>query len=368
VFHKFGSSSPTASKALNDEKRPDRIVKLLHVVLPREERDIRIQRNDNMPVASIWIDMDAKERVRNSGFEEFPFMVPTWDSAEGENYGRSPGMLALPDANMANAQSQTIIQAGQKAVNPPLLIASDSVIGAARLTPGGQTYFDTQVASALGKIPIQPLETGANMTLGREMLNDTREMVWSAFFRNVLQLPVNRPEMTATEVLERKEEFQRLAGPVFGRLETDYIGPLVDRVYNIMARNGSFPEAPEFLQGADLRFEYESPIEKARRQTEAAGSLRSLELLAPYVAAKPEMLDNFDFDQISRDVGEAHGMRPDWFRDMETVAQERQAQAQELARQQQLAELEAGANAAGSLAKGLPDETVQGILGGQATG
>lgn len=364
AFGKFGNKSPTAMEALDRNGRPDQKVKFLHVVMPRDERDFRIRRSDNLPVASIWIDIDAKEIVRNSGFDEFPFMVPTWDSAEGENYGRSPGMLALPDANMANAQAQTLIQAGQKAVNPPLLIASDSVIGAARLTPGGQTYFDTQVAQALGRVPIQPLETGANLPLGREMLNDTREMVWAAFFRNILQLPIDRPEMTATEILERKEEFQRLAGPVFGRLETDYIGPLVDRVYNIMARNGSFPEAPDFLQGTELRFEYESPIEKARRQTEAAGSIRSLELLAPYAANQPQILDNFNFDQIARDVGESHGMRPSWFRDLEDVAAERQQRAEAAQQQQQLQQLDQGVNTAANLAKGLPDGVVEGLIGG----
>jgi hypothetical protein len=39
--------------------------------------------------------------------------------------------------------------------------------------------------------------------------------------------------MTATEVIQRNEEKMRLLGPVLGRLQSELLKPLIDRVFNI---------------------------------------------------------------------------------------------------------------------------------------
>src|SRR3546814_8172326 len=160
------------------------------------------------------------------------------------------------------------------------------------------------------------------------MQSDARDQVWAAFFRNVLQLPVDAPRMTATEVLERKEEFIRTIGPVFGRLESDYIGQVVERSFNLLLRAGALPEPPAALRGQEVVFDYASPVEQARKQIEAAGAARSMELLAPFVQADPGILDNFDGDAIARDTPEIFGMPQRWLRPNETVASLREGQQQ----------------------------------------
>jgi Bacteriophage head to tail connecting protein len=286
----------------------DREFLFLQAVLPRDQRDHRQRNSRNLPFQSVTIDVQSEHLVSESGYHEFPFAVPRWDTSSGEVYGRSPGMIALPDANTLQQMGKTLLVAGHKAVDPPLLVGDDSVIGIPKTFPGGITTFDMQAARDLGRIPIEPLQTGFNLPLGREMQKDARDQIWAAFFRNVLQLPIDAPKMTATEVLERKEEFIRTIGPVFGRLESDYIGQVVERSFNIMLRAGAFPEPPEVLRGQEVVFDYASPVDQARKQIEAAGAARSVELLAPFVEADPEILDNFDGDAIARDTPEIFGM------------------------------------------------------------
>jgi len=188
------------------------------------------------------------------------------------------------------------------------------------------------------------------------MQNDLREQIWGAFFRNVLQLPVNAPRMTATEIIERKEEMLRAVGPVFGQLETDYLALIVERVFGIMFRAGAFPPVPEVLLGQDIDFRFESPILRAQRQIELVGLSRSLEMLAPIIPAKPEMLDNFDWDAIARATPHAGGFTMNWLLPEEVRDQQRQARAQ----QQQMAEMAEMANTAagavGKLAPLMPQE------------
>ncbi len=306
----------------------DKEFTFLQAVMPREERDRRRRDNKNLPYASLIVDVQSEHLVSESGYHEFPFAVPRWDTSSGEVYGRSPGMIALPDANTLQQMGKTLLVAGHKAVDPPLLVGDDSVLGTPKTFPGGITTFDMQAARDLGRIPIEPLQTGFNLPLGREMQKDARDQIWAAFFRNVLQLPVDAPRMTATEVLERKEEFIRTIGPVFGRLESDYIGQVVERSFNILLRAGAFPQPPEILQGQEVVFDYASPVEQARRQIEAAGAARSVELLAPFVQADPSILDNFDGDAIARDTPEIFGMPQRWLRPKEEVDGRREGRQQ----------------------------------------
>ncbi|MEQ8356725.1 MAG: portal protein [Kiloniellaceae bacterium] len=315
----LGSDTRAALKAGEEDKT----FSFLQAVMPRQARDPRQRGSRSLPVASLIVDVQSEHLVSESGYHEFPFAVPRWDTSSGEVYGRSPGMVALPDANSLQQMGKTLLVAGHKAVDPPLLVGDDSVLGTPKTFPGGITTFDMQAARDLGRIPIEPLQTGFNLPLGRDMQKDTRDQVWAAFFRNVLQLPVDAPKMTATEVLERKEEFIRTIGPVFGRLESDYIGQVVERSFKILLRAGAFPAAPEILKGREVIFDYASPVEQARRQIEAAGAARSVELLAPFVQAEPGILDNFDADAIARDTPEIFGLPQRWLRPREEVAARR---------------------------------------------
>jgi hypothetical protein len=315
-------------EALKHGKADERFT-FLQVVTPRPNRDPRRVDNINLPFASLIVDVDTEHKVGESGFHEFPFAVPRWDTASGEVYGRSPGMIALPDANTLQQMGKTILVAGHKAVDPPLIQVNDAVIGTARTFPSGVSYVDAQALRELGGMrPIAPLETGGNIPLGREMQNDTRKQIEAAFFRNVFNLPVDGPQMTATEVLERRDEFLRTIGPVVGRLETDYIGVIPQRAFMIMARARCFAPEPPALTGRKVRFVVSSAVEQARHQIEAAGAARAMELLAPFVAANPELMDNFDTDAMARDVPEIFGLPRRWLRSREEVGAKRLARLQ----------------------------------------
>jgi len=203
-----------------------------------------------------------------------------------------------------------LFRSGQKAVDPPLLVASDSVKGTLHQQPGRATYFDAQAAKALGRVPIMPLVTGANIPLGREMQADVRNMVWAAFFRDLLRLPTDGPQMTATEIVERKREFLQTIGPVFGRLEPSYPAVIVERSFNILMRANALPPMPAVLEGAQVRFEYSSPIEKLRKQVDALAVTQWFADLAPMAEADITVLDNVDGDAAARFFAEARGVPP----------------------------------------------------------
>ena len=303
--NKFGEdklSDESQKKLAGADAKLDEKIEILHAVLPRKEGRKDALLAKNFSYADTWIEVEAKHEIKTAGFREFPFIVPRFDTSSGEDYGRSPGMIALPDANTLQAMGETILIAGQRAADPPLAMPNDGMIDAPNTFPGGLAYYDVDLAKEIGRIPIQPLESGTSLPITRDIQQDVRQQVWSAFFRNVLNLPVEGPQMTATEVMQRKEEFIREVGPVFGRLETDYTAPMIERDFKIMLRAGAFGPIPEALQGGSVRFEYESPVKRIRQQIEAAAArmwvLEHIE--AAKATGRPDIMDPVNFDEYSK--------------------------------------------------------------------
>ncbi|MHA1567555.1 MAG: portal protein, partial [Alphaproteobacteria bacterium] len=167
-------------------------------------------------------------------------------------------------------------------------------------------YIDYDAVPA-GRRPLEPLITGANLPIGLDMENQRRDMIWAAFFRNVLQLPINAPQMTATEILERKEEFLRVIGPTFGRLESSYIAPIVNRAFGLMKRAGAFAPPPEILRGRRISFAFDSPVSQARKQIEALAVRGALEQAAPFINLNPAAADLINSEDAVRAIFAANG-------------------------------------------------------------
>lgn len=331
AFYKRAGKDPSAKvmEALRDPKKcAAKDFTFVQLVTSRDNASIGGLKRPAMPFITALVDVKSEAIVLEAGFEEFPAAVPRWETAPGEIYARSPGMMALPDSQTLQAIGKTLLVGGQRAVDPPIWVLNDSVMSPLRTFPGGVTVLDaTDGAGA----PVGAFPVSTNLPLGREIQNDYRRQVEAALFKNVFNLPVEGPAMTAYEVAQRKQEFIRVIGPVFGRLESDYIGHIVERVFGIMERAGAFPPRPDVLIETKVTFRFQSPVQQARKQIEIAGLSQSLNLLAPLAQAQPEIFDNFDGDQIARDAPEWGALPQKWLRtkrNVEDLRASRQQQGQ----------------------------------------
>ncbi len=313
---RFGDKTPPKIEEClkGGEQNKDKLFDFVQAIYPRSDRNPAKKDSGNLPFANCIVSISDQTLVEESGFHEAPISSPRWEVIAQEVYPRAPSMLAAADARTLQAMGHTLLVAGERAADPAFWYADDG-LALVRTFPGGGTAVNTEILRELGgKPPIGVIETSGSVPIGQEMQQDYREMVGAAFYKNVFNLPVIDRQMTATEILERKEEFLRTIGPALGQLESGYIGPIVERVFGLMMRAKAFPPPPDVLQGADVRFEFQSPVQQAKRQTEVAGLARSLEILTPMIERAPEMMDNFDTDEIAQDLPEIFGMRHKWMR------------------------------------------------------
>lgn len=345
---------PKVIEALRSTKQEnkDKLFDFVQCLYPNHERDTRRRDNSNLPIASLTISVADQSEVEESGYHEFPMACPRWEVFPGEIYPRGPGMVALPDSRTLQAMGKTFLIAGEKAADPPTWAVDDGVMSAVRTWPGGLTIVSAETVKDMRGPPIGVLDMGKNLPLTRDMQNDYREMVGSAFYKDVFNLPVDDRQKTATEIMERKQQFLRTVAPTLAQLESDYIGVVIRRVFGLMQRAGAFPPPPDELRNSKARFEFMSPVQQAKAQVDAAGLRAAFDFIAPMVALKPEMLDKFDDEEIVDDLPDMFGFRQKWLKSKDAVEQIRAQRAEAMAAQ-------AGLQAAGAVAE--TGKTVAGI-------
>lgn len=333
-----------ALRSTNKNER-DKQFEFIQCIYPREERDAGAYGAANLPYASTIVAVEDEEIMEDGGYEEFPMAIPRWEIVPGQVYPRSAGMLAAPDSRTLQTMGLTLLTGGQMAVDPPRWIVDDGSFSSVRTGPGGLVVFNAETIRDIGGAPMGQLDLGANLPVGREMQADYRDQVRSAFYESVLSQFTSKEDpqkpMTAYEVSQRKEEFLRTIGPTLGQLENDYIGAIVTRVFGIMSRiEGVFPEPPEELVGAGARFEFMSPVQRAKKQIEAASLQSAFAFIGPLAQVQPEIVDNFDGDAIVRDLPDAFGLPQKWLKPKDKVEEDRAQRQQDMQSQQALAEAE----------------------------
>ena len=334
------------------EKDPFDEIDILHAVYPRQDFNPTKKDKKNMEFESVYLEYKNGNELSVGGFVEFPFVVPRYLKASHEIYGRSPAMTALPDVKMLNEMSKTTIKAAQKQVDPPLLVPDDGFLLPVRTVPGGLNFYRSGTRDR-----IEPLNIGANNPLGLNMEQQRRDSIRAVFYVNQLMMQQG-PQMTATEVIQRNEEKMRLLGPVLGRLQSELLKPLIDRVFAVLLRNNMLPQAPEFLSGRDVEIEYVSPLAKAQKSTELQSIMRAVEILGSLANVAP-VFDYVNFDNLVKHLADIVGVPQKILKTQSQVNAERQqaqAQQQEMQQMQQLQQVAKAGGDIAPLAKALPEE------------
>lgn len=329
-------------------KNPEETVEVCQAVMPRDDYDPERAGYMGMPWASCYFLPAQKHTLEEGGFNTWPFGIMRCMTSPGEVYGRSPALMALSDIKVLNAQKKTVLQAGQKVVDPPLLLSEDGILGAFSLAPGALNFGGL---NANGEQLVKPLITNAKVEIGLEMMDKEREIIASAFLLDVFRVLIEHPNMTATQTLELLQERATLISPIGGRIESECLGPTTERELDLAIRAGQLPPMPPELIEArgEYKIEYTSPMRQAMRASEAIAITRTLEAALPMAEADPTVLDPFDLPAMARELAEINGVPSKLLRDAEAI----RARQDDRAQQQQIQSLVEAAPAVSSAAANL---------------
>jgi hypothetical protein len=333
---KFGEKNLPDDIKKAVKESPEQMFKFVHCVMPRTDRDYSRRDFKNMAFGSYYVCVQSVTVVQEEGYNSFPYAVSRYITAPGELYGRSPAMQCLTNIKVLNEQKKTVLKQGHRAVDPIILAHDDGVLDSFSLKPGS---INTGAMTGDGKRLVDVLPSG-NIAVGDKMMQMERDQIAAAFMTDLFAIFMERPQMTATEVVELAREKGILFSPIMGRQEAEFLSVMIEREMDLANQQLLLPPMPPELVEArgEYKIAFDNPLSRAQRSEQAAGLMRTVNWAAEMAAQSqdPTPLDHFDWDVIIPELSHINGVPTKWMKAPEKLEEMRGARQQQLATQQML--------------------------------
>ncbi|HEY0878985.1 MAG TPA: portal protein [Zeimonas sp.] len=311
-------------------------VALTWAIYPRTHYVIGPALARNKRFASVVVEDRSKKVVRESGYDEFPVVVPRWAFIPGTDYATGPFSDALPDVKSLNKLVFNELAASDLAVGGMWVAVDDGVLNPRTVKVGPR-----KIISAASTENIKELKSGADFNVAWTEREQLQAQIRRTLMADQLQ-PQDKAQMTAYEVHVRVQLIRQLLGPIFGRLQTEFLQALIERCFGIAYRAGVLGAPPESLAGRSFTVKYVSPLARAQKLEEVTAIEAWYASLGQLAQAKqdPSIFDIADDDAAARTLAEGRGVPARILRSVDDIAalRESRAEAQEQAKQSALME------------------------------
>ncbi len=231
------------------------------------------------------IEKETKSFIMNDevkGIGSNQFIAFRWSACAKEVYGRGPLFNALSAIKTTNLTVELILENAQMAISGVYNMDDDGVVNpdTVQIVPG------TIIPKAIGSGGLQPVAAAGSFDVAGLILEDMRLNIKRALYNDMLGNP-DRTPASATEVAERMADLSRRIGSAFGRLQSELVQPILQRVIYILKKQGriSLPT----VNGTEVRVRPVSPLAQAQANEDITSVARFLELVGGMFG--PEMLN-----------------------------------------------------------------------------
>lgn len=310
----------------------DTMVAFVHRIQPRKVWMPGALLSKHFPIESLVVEEATRHTVRESGYHEMPVVVPRWSRMPRSAYAVGPVCSALPDVRMLNKLRNNEIQATDLAVAGMWIAEDDGVLNPKTIKVGPRRVI---VANSVDSM--KELKSGSDFNVAFTAEDRLERQIRRKLYADQLQAQ-DGPQMTATEVHVRVALIRQLLAPVFGRLQAEFLQPLIERCFGIAYRAGVLGMAPESIAGRSFHVRYVSPMARAQKLEEVHAIQQYGEFIGAQVAAGfATAADNYDPDEASRAVADGLGVPQRVVPDKRSVQALRDARKQDAQNQQQQA-------------------------------
>lgn len=344
-----GKVSDKVKKCL--AKEPYKTFNVRHMVVPAEDYDPDSgSRHWKKPYISIFYDLDNKFVLEVKNIGNPYYIIPRWKTQAGTQYAYSPStMSAVADSRMLQDMLLVMIEAGQKAVDPPMIGVEEAIRSDVQLFSGGFTAVDAAYDERLGEVLRPVTRDKSGFPAYNELMAATKQALNEAFFLNKVGLPPMGSGMSQLEVSQRVQEYVMNALPLFEPLEPEYNSKLCGIAWDVGMEAGLFgnpADIPGSLRGEEIRFQFTNPLREAADKLKGQMFLEVKSVIAQSVDLDPTVAHIVDAPVAVRDVIEGIGAPRKWFKSPEQMQKDAEATQQQMATQQLLTQMQQGANTA----------------------
>lgn len=311
----------------------------------RYVREIQKTDKRNLPVEAVWIDVEARQIMDESGYNEYPAFCHRFDKRPFISWGFSPAMKALPFARMLNAIAKTNLRSMMKHTDPPIAVPHNAFIAPFNMNPRAINVYKKDSMDPKGLFPFGNF---GDPKVGIEAITYYSGQVKSLMFYDVFLAFSNiTKEMNNPEIMERINEKMTMLGPAVGRYIDEVISPIIQRTIGILARRGKLPDPPvDMLMNPSYEIDFVGMLAQAQRRTELNTLSTGLMMVGNMAQFAPEVLDKINHDKVTDEIWGVLGAPSGVLRDDNEVKEIREGRAQASMEQNQMAQLHAGSEVA----------------------
>lgn len=345
-------------KSILNSQEMGKQFKILHAVFPNEYYDGINILAANKKWASVYLAIDEREIIEESGFDTCPYIYQRLDvmPSLSDPYGYSLLMYCLPDIRSLNLMMRDNLRTSNRMANPSLLMTEDDMIDASQITPGMLVPggLDSQ-----GSPRVKPLYLPGDVPFSLEFIKEFRDNIKQNFNLELFEVLVNKRDMTATEILRRMEERATLMTPTTSRREHEFLGPLITREIDLIEKMGDAPQMPEELAyliatgQTQITVEYESPIRRAQKAEEATAILQVMQTASGLQQFDPSIKNMINAPRVLLTLSNVWGAPNDMF----NTEDEREEKDEQDAMAAQAQQILAAAPVLSQSAKNIADAT-----------
>lgn len=267
-----GMNAPQLAKLV--QKTPLAEVQCMHMVVPmkaftddfKAPGGAKMEGGRNLPWVSIYYDCMHNHLIEAVPTWNKEYAIERWQTVSGSQYAYSPATVAaLPDARLLQSMTYTLLEAGEKATNPPMVATQGAVRSDIAIYAGGVTWVDEHYDERLGDA-LRPMTIDkSGMPIGIDMQRDSRSLLKACFFIDKLKpfVPTQDPQMTAFQAGQIVAQYIRDALPIFEPMESERNGQICELTFDLMLRAGAFGspfDMPDSLKGKEITFQFQSPL------------------------------------------------------------------------------------------------------------
>lgn len=206
-----------------------------------------------------------------------PGIVWRFQKTNNETWGRGPVMEALPTIISINELARIELASANLNTFKPYMGFSDAVFNPHTFTLEPMSVIPIAPIGASGQVPLIPLPDSSNPQFSQLTMADLRMQIKALLFAETPQDSTSVQPQTAFELSMKQQELAQKIGPLFSRLQQEFLLPVISRFAYILHTMGKLPYPK--LNGIPVRFRYKSPLALVTGQQDIARFTQWVQLM-----------------------------------------------------------------------------------------
>ena len=208
--------------------------------------------------------------------ESSEFIIFRWSKINNEVFGRGPIIDALPSIISLQTAAYFEMTAVNLNICKPYMAYSDGVFNPWTFRMAPNTIIPVS-PNTNGQFPIQPLPDVANPNFMQLLTVDLRQQINTLMFANPLGDITNTKDKTATEMQLRQNNLAEEIGPIFTRLQQEFLARVVNRCTYILERRGLMEKI--IVNGREIKINYKSPLTMSQGQQDVQTFVQYMQVM-----------------------------------------------------------------------------------------